>query len=142
MQNEMHMWSAEHREESSQKGLVEPEMIVLDSKAFVVFVHFWQVVTTSVQVGTHRVPPDWEVLLNALSQVRSVWGWLADQLMEGLAWSLPALGLDGHELSEDDGRWEPKHPSVQRALNDWSHRHEGQAPPDGEVDYGLTGEFL
>ena len=62
----------------------------LDGSALVILVHLWKGVAVLVEVGRNYAPPDWEMLLEGSTEIRTVWSWLSHDIMEGTVWSFPS----------------------------------------------------
>ena len=64
-------------------------MSSLDGSALIILVHLWKGVTVIIEVGRNVGPPDWEMLLKGSTEIRAVWSWLSNDIMEGRVWSFP-----------------------------------------------------
>ena len=82
-------------------------MRLLDHSLLIVLVHFWEIESLLVQVGTHDVPPGGEVLSDAPSKVRAVRRRLAHDIVECWCGPCKVRELDGDELSREESEREP-----------------------------------
>ncbi len=87
-------------------------------------------------------PPDGEVLSQTASQVATVGGGLAADLVECLVGSLPVSTLDGKEGGESQGSWQAQDKVLSLSTKDRSHKRVCEEPSNSDVENALSGQFL
>ena len=85
------------RSEYSESLSTEAGVCLREGGGSIIFVHLWQRVALSMQLGTALVPPDGEMLLDCASEVAAMGRWLGHQLCEGLALSWKVHLLHAHK---------------------------------------------
>ena len=121
---------------------VESSVRFRHQDGLVVLVHLWQVDALLVQLLRSLMPPNGEVLFERTADVASMWSWLHDKLVEGLARTLPVACLHGEEASYRDGGSESEHPAVSGRSNDGAHQGESKQPAEHEISDSLSRQLL
>ena len=104
--------------------------------------HLWKGVPVLVHLLAGLLPPDGEVLSHTASQVATVGGGLAADLVECLVGSLPVSTLHGKEGCETQSGWQTQDEVLGLSAKDRSHKRVGEEPSYRNVEDALCCQLL